>query len=203
MQLEPQPRYEMREARGSRIPPPSFADEARSGLQGTRKSLPCRFLYDDRGSLLFEQICEMKDYYPTRAETEILSRYSTEIMGNAFTNAVIELGSGSARKARLLLTATIEKHGNAHYLPIDISMKALELCGHSLVKEFEPLRVSAILGEYDPGLDTAIAHTEPGRTLLWLGGSIGNYAPVEAASWMRSFRARLDDGDHFVVSTLR
>ncbi len=96
------------------------------GLSQTQKTLPCRYLYDDYGSALFEQITDLPEYYPTRTEQALLERYALEIAQFTGTCELVELGSGSSRKTRLLLEAYHQLHQQLHYCPIDVSAGILK-----------------------------------------------------------------------------
>lgn len=174
----------------------SFKEEVRRGLEATSKFLPCRFLYDSKGTLLFEQICELDEYYPTKAELEILRENAAAMVRHG---VLTELGSGSARKARILVAARLEEQPSLNYFPIDISEKALEICGEELCQEFEAVEVTGVLGEYLPAMAKVREVTDEGRGVFWLGGSIGNMHREEAASFLKSLREELSSRDQFYV----
>ena len=130
-----------------------FAADVRDGIAARRKSIPCRWLYDARGSQLFERICELPEYYPTRSEAEILRAHADELAAVLpMDGALVELGSGSATKTRLLIEALLRRHQRLHYLAIDISREILEQSTHALVREYPPLKVTAMVAEYRAGL---------------------------------------------------
>ena len=131
-----------------------FAREVRRGLSSPRKHLPCRFIYDSRGSQLFEQICELPEYYLTRAETEILTDNVHDVAEHIPKGAaLVELGSGSAEKTRILIRALLELRGALQFFPIDISRTALAGSAATLTTKFPGLSVTGIAGEYLDGLD--------------------------------------------------
>lgn len=179
-------------------PPPSrtFEEEVRSGLEERPRTLPYRFLYDDRGTLLFEQICEVDDYYPTQAELEILERHATEMVDRG---TLAELGSGSARKARFLVEAGLDQRESLEYLPIDISQKAVEICAEELVGEFDRVQVTGVVGEYLSGVHKVCEVTDEGREFFWLGGSVGNMHRKEAAEFLGKVRRELGSDDRIFV----
>jgi len=178
----------------------SFAEEARAGLSATPKTLPCRFFYDDIGSDLFEQICELPEYYLTRAESEILQRRAGEI-AEAFSEpiAMVELGSGSSTKTRLLIDALLEHHGSLSYVPVDISSNILEASSLELLQEFERLEIRAIAGEYQDGLRRLRSYSERPKLVIWLGSTIGNLDRRSAVQFVEGLRAGLGADDRVLL----
>ena len=130
-----------------------FARAFAEGLRGSPKTLPCRFFYDERGSELFERITGLAEYYPTRVELEILRGCAPEI-ARAFDVApeLVELGSGSAAKTRVLIRELIDAHGSLRFRPIDISPSILEQSCPVLLADHSELTIDAIAAEYDTGL---------------------------------------------------
>ncbi|MGH0035187.1 MAG: L-histidine N(alpha)-methyltransferase [Myxococcota bacterium] len=177
-----------------------FATAVRLGLDGARKSLPCRFLYDARGSDLFEQICELPEYYPTRAERSILADRSDEIVARAGTPlSLVELGSGSAEKTRLLIEALIRRQGDTVFAPIDVSRSALEQSAQGLLEDHDELRIVAVEAEYAVGLRELDGATHSRRLILWLGSSIGNLDRDAAARFLRELRGEMERGEKLLV----
>ena len=177
-----------------------FAEDVREGLTSTPKRLSCRYFYDEEGSALFEEICELPEYYVTRTEHAILDEYSVEI-ASLFPEAVglVELGSGSALKTRLLMQALIERHGRLHFIPIDISRSALEESAKSLVDEFGELEILAVAGEYTDGLEYLKQTSDERRLILWLGSNIGNFERTEAADFFHRVHDAMEPDDRFLV----
>lgn len=174
---------------------PPFDEAVRTGLMrpaGERR-IPCRFLYDERGSQLFEEICELPEYYPTRTEVSILETNADDIVrGLEPGSPIVEFGSGSERKITPLLEAVIRRDGSAHYMPIDISPSILEENGSKLIDQFgDALQVTAFAGEYRDALERFAALGHDGALGLWLGGSIGNMERREAASFLEMVREQL------------
>ncbi|MFC1583074.1 L-histidine N(alpha)-methyltransferase [Candidatus Neomarinimicrobiota bacterium] len=178
----------------------NFADDVRNGLSAPRKYIPYVYFYDDRGSRLFEEICRQPEYYPTRAETEILQMYSAEIANLINKNAVlIELGSGNSIKTRYLIEAFLERHGNAHYIPIDVSDTILEASAADLRSHYSHLTIEPVVARYDDGLARIEeTHQEP-KLVLWLGGSIGNLGQKEAAAFLNNIVLGLTRHDQLLV----
>ncbi|HEY3055348.1 MAG TPA: L-histidine N(alpha)-methyltransferase [Thermoanaerobaculia bacterium] len=176
----------------------TFADEIRAGLTAVQKSIPPRYFYDDLGSSLFEAITYLPEYYVTRAETELLRRHAHEIINAVGSvSRVVELGSGSGRKTRLLLD---EIRGDIEYIPVDIDPHVLEKNGRELLSEYEALRVSAICSEFAPPSRALADALGDGRTLaIFLGSTIGNFEPRRAAALLRDLRNVLKPGDSFLL----
>ncbi len=178
----------------------TFGDDVRSGLTAVQKSLSPRYFYDDLGSALFEAICNLPEYYPTRTEAEILRRHGGE-MAAAISGVtrVIELGSGSADKTRLLL-GEIARRGEIEYVPVDIDPHVLEKSGRELLAEYPRLRVSAICSDFTrPSRALAELDGEEPTLILFLGSTIGNFLPREAAAMLRDVRRLVRPGDAFLL----
>jgi dimethylhistidine N-methyltransferase len=178
----------------------NFADDVRDGLSAPRKYIPCVYFYDARGSRLYEDICRQPEYYPARAEIEILQAHSAEIANLVAENAVlIELGSGSAVKTRYLIEAFLERHSSAYYIPIDISDTMLEASAAELRSHYPRLTVEPVVARYEEGLARIEeTHLEP-KLVLWLGGSIGNLGKDEAAAFIGDMVHSLTRQDHLLV----
>jgi dimethylhistidine N-methyltransferase len=182
---------------------PSFAEDVRRGLTADPKVLFPKYFYDALGSRLFEAICELPEYYLTRAETEIFQRHAGEIAG-ALDGSVrlLELGSGDGRKTRLLIEALLARQGSLEYLPVDVSRTAVEDSAERLLHAFPELTVTAFVAEYQAGLRALrTERVTPGlRTLaLFLGSTIGNLDPQERIALLREIRAVLRPGDGLLL----
>jgi L-histidine Nalpha-methyltransferase len=177
----------------------TFGDEIREGLTAVQKSIPPRYFYDDLGSALFEAICNVPEYYPTKAELELLRRNGREIAAAAGdVSRIIELGSGSARKTRLLLDEIVTRE--IEYVPVDIDPHVLEKSGRELLAEYPPLRVSAICSDFTRPSRALADAVGTGRTfVLFLGSTIGNFTPRESAALLRDVRRVLRPGDAFLL----
>lgn len=178
----------------------SFAEEVEAGLCAQPKTLPCRFLYDESGSQLFEEICETPEYYLTRAESEILERHAGTIAAR-FDGPITlaELGSGSSTKTRLLIEALLHAHGRLRYVPVDISRTMLEESALELLEDYDSLEIRAIASEYEEGLRHVRSHSDRPKLLVWLGSSIGNLTPGESEHFLRAARATLRAGDRMLI----
>jgi dimethylhistidine N-methyltransferase len=165
----------------------SFAEDVRSGLTAPRKFLLPQYFYDALGSALFGAICELPEYYVTRAETEILALQADEI-ARAFGGPVrlVELGSGYARKTRLLFDAVLARQEELEYAPIDIDPHVLEESARELLNNYARLRISAVAADFRDVARTVV---------LFLGSTIGNLDPVDAATLLREIRSVLTTQD--------
>ncbi len=179
-----------------RDPLAGFAEDVRLGLSSQPKRLFPKYLYDELGSQLFEAICLLPEYYPTRAENEILTRFADEIVGlTGRLNRLIEMGSGSASKTRLIIEALLRSQPGLLFVPVDISASALESSSRILLQSYPRLRIEAYAAEYFDGL-VELSKGEWGRTLaLFLGSNISNFEPEE----LRSMRNVLRNGDALLL----
>ncbi|MGW0954355.1 L-histidine N(alpha)-methyltransferase [Streptomyces sp. NPDC002545] len=170
--------------------------DVQNGLTSDPKTLPPKWFYDARGSELFEQITELPEYYPTRAEREILAGRAAEIAAALPARTLVELGSGSSEKTRHLIEALPRLHT---YIPVDVSDTALEQAGRALVAERPGLNVHALIADFTAAL--ALPHSPAPRLLAFLGGTIGNLLPGERAEFLASVRALLSPGDALLLGT--
>jgi L-histidine Nalpha-methyltransferase len=191
-----------------RLPPDyraaSLRADALAGLTATPKSLPQKWFYDAQGSALFEKITELPEYYPTRAERSILSAAAAEIAGLSRARVLVELGSGSSEKTRLLLSALRAAGSLRAYVPVDVSESALVGAEEALAVEYPGLAVRAVVSDFEQylGLEQSGGGTADGpRLVAFLGSTIGNMVPAERASFLRRVRASLRPGDSFLLGT--
>ncbi|WP_060882558.1 L-histidine N(alpha)-methyltransferase [Streptomyces caniscabiei] len=166
------------------------------GLTRTPKTLPPKWFYDARGSELFEKITELPEYYPTRAEREILVGRAGEIAAASGARTLVELGSGSSDKTRHLLDAMPGLHT---YVPVDVSESALRQAGEALVAGRPGLNVHALIADFTAGLE--LPETPGPRLVAFLGGTIGNLVPAERAAFLTAVRALLAPGDALLLGT--
>src|SRR5262245_10260332 len=158
-----------------------LVEDVRAGLARPPRSLPCRWLYDEAGSRIFDEITHVPEYYIPAAEREILTRHADEIIASAPEAAIVELGSGSAEKTRLLFDAALRVRPRVRYVPIDISASALETASARLRADYPGLTVQPVCAEYEDGLQHLGTGT---RLVLWLGSNIGNFDRVEGAAFL-------------------
>ena len=183
-----------------------FADDTRRGLRATPKILLPHYFYDALGSALFAAICELPEYYLTRAETEILQTHGGDIaMRMGTPSRLIELGSGSARKTRLLIHALLDRAPHLEFVPVDVDAGVLTMSSSELLTEFPALTIHAICGDFrDPGVTLSRLDRIPGRTaILFLGSSIGNLDLDQAESMLISLREALQPGDSLFLGADR
>lgn len=173
----------------------SFADAVLHGLKRRHKAIPCRFLYDARGSALFDQICELPEYYPTRTETAILRDNAEELAALVGRDAcLVELGSGSSLKTRILLD---ELHAPAAYVPIDVSRDHLREAATAIARDYPDLRVVAICGDYAGEISLPRAGRR--RVGFFPGSTIGNLGAPEARALMLGWRRKLGEGGLMIL----
>jgi dimethylhistidine N-methyltransferase len=187
-------------ARPADVELPSFAEEVRNGLSAKSRSLPCRFFYDHAGSKIFEEICGLDEYYLTRAERSILQTHA-RALSERFDEDIdlVELGSGSAEKTRLLIESFLAKQRRLVYVPIDISRTALEESSESLLLDHPRLEVHAICGEYEAGLSILNDRRTTPRLILWLGSSIGNLHKPEAQDFLAQIHSMMGKTDRMLI----
>lgn len=166
------------------------------GLTRQPKTLPPKWFYDARGSELFEEITRLPEYYPTRAEREILIDRAADIAAASGARTLIELGSGSSEKTRHLLDALPRLHT---YVPVDVSESALRGAANALLEERPELSVHALIADFTAKL---VLPDIPGpRLVAFLGGTIGNLLPDERAAFLSSVRSLLSPGDTLLLGT--
>lgn len=183
-----------------REPRAGLAEDVRRGLSTQPKRFLPKYFYDQLGSQLFEAICLLPEYYLTRAENEILDHYADEIVAAVSGNiTLMEMGSGSASKTRLLIEALLRKQSELLFIPVDISASALDSSSRILLQSYPQLRVEAYAADYFVGL-AELAKKELGRTLaLFLGSNISNFDPDEALKFLRALRQVLGAGDALLL----
>ncbi|WP_053912813.1 L-histidine N(alpha)-methyltransferase [Streptomyces sp. TP-A0875] len=167
-----------------------------TGLTAMPKWLPPKWFYDARGSELFEEITALPEYYPTRAEREILADRAGEIAAATGARTLVELGSGSSEKTRYLLDALTSLRG---YVPVDVSESALTGAGRAIAAERPGLEVHALLADFTSAL--TLPPTPGPRLVAFLGGTVGNLLPAERAAFLASVRAMLAPGDALLLGT--
>jgi dimethylhistidine N-methyltransferase len=201
--MTPETRFDLIEIAAARD---DFGRDVREGLTAPRKTLPPRWFYDALGSALFDAICFLPEYYVMRAEAEVLTTHRNEIV-DAFGGQVrlVELGSGAARKTRILLDVLTERQSDVEYVPVDVDAQMLERSGRELLSDYPNLRVLAVRSDFTrPSIPlaasarrSAAAHA---RTIvLFLGSTIGNLDPDAAVAMLRDLRQGLSPGDAFFL----
>ncbi len=183
-----------------RDPRAGLAEDVRRGLATKPKRFLPKYFYDELGSQLFEAICLLPEYYLTRAENDILTRYADEIVAEvAGELTLLEMGSGSASKTRLIIEALLRKQSKLLFVPVDISATALDSSSRILLQSYPRLKIEAYAADYFAGL-AELSKTTRGRTLaLFLGSNISNFDPGEALKFLRALREVLREGDALLL----
>jgi L-histidine N-alpha-methyltransferase len=173
--------------------------EALQGLCGTPKELSPKWLYDERGSQLFDDITRLPEYYPTRREREILLAHGGDIARLSGADTLIELGSGTSEKTRLLLDAMEEAGTLARFVPFDVSEAFLRRAAVALAREYPGISVHGVVGDFEHHLGLL-----PGggrRLVAFLGGTIGNLKPAQRALFLRELSSGMRPGDGLLLGT--
>ena len=180
----------------------SLRSDALAGLTTTPKTLPPKWFYDAEGSALFEKITELPEYYPTRAERAILRFSAAEIAALSGVRVLVELGSGSSEKTRLLLDALRDRGTLRAYVPVDVSESALAAAGDALAVTYPGLDVHAVVSDFEEHLGLPSGPDASGpRLVAFLGSTIGNMVPAQRAAFLARVRAQLRPGDAFLLGT--
>jgi L-histidine N-alpha-methyltransferase len=178
-----------------------LADDVLDGLTRPFKELPPKHFYDARGSELFEQICELPEYYPTRTERRILEDRAAEIVDLTDAGELVELGSGAADKARILLDAMSAAGTLRRYIPLDVSQQALQQAAEQLVSEYDGLQVDGVIGDFERHLESVPGPDGSTRIVALLGGTIGNFPPGSRRRLLRGIGALLGPEDRLLLGT--
>lgn len=177
----------------------TLADDVRKGLSRKPKRLPSKYFYDEEGSRLFDRICDTPEYYQTRTELALLESIAGPLLSSLRPTDIVELGSGAARKTRVLFD-TVETLGlNSRYIPFDVCEEMLRRSSRELLQSYPWLRVRGVVGDYDRHLDRI-----PGggrRLIVFLGGTIGNFTDGEATAFLRRLGSTMGPGDHLLLGT--
>jgi L-histidine N-alpha-methyltransferase len=174
-----------------------LAADVRHGLGRRPPTLPARWFYDQRGSVLFEEITRLPEYYPTRRETEILTAHAAEIVAVSDATALIELGSGTSEKTRLLLDAFTAARPLL-FAPIDVSVEVLAGAAQTIAATYHGVTVEAIVADFDDSLEPLPG--EPGgRLVAFLGGTIGNLDRPGRRGFLARLREAMAPGDAFLL----
>jgi dimethylhistidine N-methyltransferase len=178
----------------------SFAENVRLGLSSKQKFLLPKYFYDAMGSILFEVICQLPEYYVTRTETEILKRCCGEIV-DALPGplTLIEAGSGSATKTRLLIETTLRRQPSLLYVPMDISYETLAESATDLTSTFPTLQVIAYAGDYFDSFQLLRDVPTERKLVLFLGSSLGNFDPPNDLSFLSMVRSMLEPSEGLIL----
>ncbi|MGB3334324.1 MAG: L-histidine N(alpha)-methyltransferase [Mycobacterium sp.] len=177
----------------------ALRDDVRHGLVQQPKSLPPKWFYDDVGSDLFDQITRLPEYYPTRAEAEILRARSAEVADLSGADTLVELGSGTSEKTRMLLDALRDAGALRRFIPFDVDAGVLETAGEAIARDYPGVRVQGVCGDFEHHLAQI---PDGGRRLfVFLGSTIGNLTPGPRADFLAGLAAVMHDGDGLLLGT--
>jgi L-histidine N-alpha-methyltransferase len=178
----------------------SLADDVLDGLTRPFKELPPKHFYDARGAELFDRICELPEYYPTRAERSILEHNAGELARLTRAAELVELGSGTAAKTRVLLDALHGAGTLRRYVPVDVTESMVRDCAIELTGEYPGLQVHGVIGDFERHLDQIPPAVGP-RIVAFLGGTIGNFPPGSRRRVLREISRLLGPEDHLLMGT--
>jgi L-histidine N-alpha-methyltransferase len=178
----------------------SLADDVLDGLTRPFKELPPKHFYDARGAELFDMICELPEYYPTRTERSILQAGAEQLALATGAVELIELGSGTAAKTRVLLDALHRAGTLELYIPVDVTERMVRDCAQELTNEYPGLRVHGVIGDFERHLDRVPDARGP-RLVVFLGGTIGNFPPGSRRRFLREIGRLLGPADHLLMGT--
>jgi L-histidine N-alpha-methyltransferase len=173
--------------------------DALKGLLGEEKSIPPVWFYDERGSRLFEEITQLPEYYPTRAERALLEAHARSIGDLAKADTLVELGAGACEKTRVLLSALQATGSLARYVPFDVSDQFLRGAATTLSEEFTSLDIHVVIGDFHHHL--AEIPTEGRRLIAFLGGTIGNLDPTQRARFLFDLNCSMSSTDSLLIGT--
>jgi L-histidine N-alpha-methyltransferase len=179
----------------------TLANDVLDGLTKPFKELSPKHLYDTRGSELFEQITELPEYYPTRAELSILRANARAIVQATGAGELVELGAGASLKARVLLDAMRDAGTLRRYIPLDVSEAVVDQAATSLADDYPGLEVHGVVGDFERHLDHVPREGDTPRIVALLGGTIGNFPPGTRRGVLREIGTLLRDGDHLLLGT--
>lgn len=177
----------------------TFAEEIFSSLNRDSKFITPKFFYDKKGSDLFEKICTLPEYYPTRTEITILKNLQTELpsfIDDSFR--LVELGSGASVKTRLLLDIFTKIQQTTEYFPIDIS-EILAESSEQLLQDYDNLRITGIIDTYEGGLEFLKNYDTKNNLILFLGSSFGNFSPADGKTFLEKINSTMKSGDLFLI----
>jgi L-histidine N-alpha-methyltransferase len=178
-----------------------LANDVLDGLTRPFKELPPKHFYDARGSELFEQICELPEYYPTRTEVGILGDWADEIVTRTGAGELVELGSGTADKARILLDAMARAGTLRRYVPLDVAERVVADSARALVEEYDGLEVHGVVGDFERHLGHVPHPDGIPRLVALLGGTVGNFPPGTRRTLLRKIGALLGPDDRVLLGT--
>lgn len=180
----------------------TLEDDVRVGLISPPRYLPPKYFYDETGSLLFDQICDTPEYYPTRTEAALLDRYADDILDHARPRHILEFGSGTSRKTHFLIQACEQLDIECEYLPFDVCEEMLHQVRDEFSEKYQWLDVMPLVGDYTAGL-THLHRPQGACMYVFLGSSIGNFSELEAQAFIREVAAGMKPGDSLLLGVDR
>lgn len=176
----------------------SLIADVHSGLNGSPRFLPPKYFYDERGSRLFDQICQTDEYYLTRAESLLLKKHADEIVAMVRPTAIVEFGSGTSEKTELLIQAANQNHDWLHYLPLDVCEEILIESAERLIERYPWLSIDAWHGDFLNDLER-FENTHERSLYTFLGSSLGNFSYDQASRFLCDVRNTANDNDWFLL----
>lgn len=177
----------------------ALEEDVLTGLASVPKSIPPVWFYDEQGSRLFEEITRLPEYYPTRAERDLLTRHARAVAELSVADSLVELGAGACDKTRLLLDAMASFGPLRRYMPFDVSEEFLRAAAAGLAGDYRTLDIHAVVGDFHRHLDRIPAGGR--RLIAFLGGTIGNLVPSLRRRFLADLRRTMGPGDHLLVGT--
>ncbi len=199
MNLDGHPRLNLHTIEPTR-PLSDILQDAEQGLLARPRYMPPKYFYDERGSELFDAICDTEEYYPTRTEDALLQRHARAIIDSVSPQHIIEFGSGSSRKTRRLLDHC--EQTDSAYWPFDVCEGMLKQAGQQLVREYDWLEVNILVGDYLGGLH-GLPSPDGVSLYLFLGGTIGNFTEREASWFLQELSTVMQPGDYLLLGADR
>lgn len=180
----------------------TLLEDVAEGLLSVPRSLPPKYFYDAHGSDLFDRICDTPEYYPTRAEADLLAQIADNLLAKVAPDELIELGSGTSRKTRILFDACARRGITPRYVPLDVCDEMLARVAGELNEEYAWLEVQPVAADYTQGLDH-LPRAEGARLWAFLGGTIGNFEHAAAVDMLREVRLHLGPDDRLLIGADR
>jgi L-histidine Nalpha-methyltransferase len=175
-----------------------LSHDVQVGLTAAPPWLPARWFYDEKGGLLFDDITALPEYYPTRRETEILTAHSTEIAESTDATTLVELGSGTSTKTRLLLNALTAGDRPLLFVPLDVSAELLAHAARTIAADYPTVTVEAHVADFSEDFGT-LPGDAGSRLVVFLGGTVGNFNTADRADFFRRLHAAMGPGDHLLL----
>ena len=180
----------------------SLSEDVENSMLDAPRSLPAKYFYDERGSLLFDKICDSPEYYPTRTESALLKEVAKDVINTSRPDYILELGSGTSRKTRHLFDACSSCQCFPEYTAVDVCNEILVESKNALEKEYGWLKVNTIVGDYTGGLGN-LPKSHATNLFVFLGGTIGNFSPIEANIFLSEIRDVMTPQDLLLIGADR